>query len=83
MVLDLLAHIWTLVLFSLVVSAFTFPLVFILGFVYDYLCERFEKTPKIVWMLVCTFLGVLVAAILLELYLGLTIASLVGTASAA
>jgi hypothetical protein len=82
MVLDLLARAWSLVLLSLVLAAFAFPLVFVLGFIYDALSERYEKTPKIVWLFVCTFLGALAATLLLELYLGVTIASAVEAAGA-
>lgn len=81
MVLDPLTRAWTLVLFSLVTAAFAFPLVFMLGFVYRALTERYEQVPKIAWMFVCTFLGALVAAILLEVYLDYTIAGLFGTIS--
>lgn len=75
-----LESILALVLFSLVVSAFAFPLVFIMGFVYDSLCSKWKKVPKIAWLFVATFIGVLIAAALLEMYLGYTIASLVATA---
>lgn len=81
MVLDIITHAWTLVLFSLVGSAFAFPLVFILSFVYDALTSHFEKTPKILWMFIVTFIGILIAAALVETYLGFTMASLVATAS--
>jgi len=47
-----------------------FPLVFLLSFVYDAMCGKWEKTPRILLMLLCTFLGVLAAALMVYFYLG-------------
>lgn len=64
---------WFIFLFSLAVTALVFPIVFLGSFVYDLLVEKYEKTPKVLLMLLVTFLGVLVAVTLLEFYLEFTL----------
>jgi len=70
-----------LALISLATAIVIFPLVFVMSFFYDWLSEKYEKTPKILLMLLCTVIGVLVAAIVIYLYLGFTLQQvLAGTA---
>ena len=59
-----------LFLYVVVASLVIFPLVFLLSFVYDAMCGKWEKTPRILLMLLCTFLGVLAAALMVYFYLG-------------
>lgn len=69
----LVSHSWFILLFSLILSLLAFPLVVLMSFLYDYLVKHNPKTPKIFLMLVCTFVGMAVVAVLLELYLGYTL----------
>ncbi len=62
-----------LALISLATAVVIFPLVFIMSFFYDWLSEKYEKTPKILLMLLTTVIGVLAAAIVIYLYLGFTL----------
>jgi ATP/ADP translocase len=50
-----------------------FPIVFFMSFVYDWLCEKHERTPKVLLMLLCAFLGVFVFALIAYAYVGLTL----------
>ena len=59
-----------LLLYTAVAALVLFPLVFLMSFVYDAMCRRWQKAPKILLMLLCTFLGVLAAALMLYFYLG-------------
>ncbi|MBU1197146.1 hypothetical protein KJ765_01390 [Candidatus Micrarchaeota archaeon] len=68
-----LSQAWFILLFSLAVTALIFPIVFLAGFAYDMLLERYKKIPKVLLMLVVTFLGVLAAVTLLEIYLEFTL----------
>lgn len=75
----LISHGWFVLLLSLIVSLALFPLVVIVSFVYDHLVKSNPKTPKILLMLICTFIGVLIAALILEVYLGYTLPQLFST----
>ena len=50
-----------------------FPIVFLISLVYDWLCDRYERTPKVLLMLACAFLGVVLFAIIAYAYVGLTL----------
>ncbi len=64
---------WFIFLLSLAATALVFPLVFLASFVYDSLLEKYKKTPKVLLMLFVTFLAVLVAVTLVEIYLEFTL----------
>ncbi|VVB67753.1 Uncharacterised protein [Candidatus Norongarragalina meridionalis] len=69
--LDMFVQDAPLLLFYAVIAALVlFPLVFLMSFVYEALCKKWEKSPKILLMLLCTFIGVLAAALMLYFYLG-------------
>ena len=68
-----LSQAWFIFLLSLAASALLFPIVFLGSFVYDMLVDRYEKTPKVLLLLFVTFLGVLVAVTLVEIYLEFTL----------
>lgn len=70
---SLLTHAWFVVLTSLVVTIFVFPLALVFSFLYRYLCKRYKQAPWVLWMLVCVFLGVVCGLFLLEVYLGYTL----------
>ena len=72
-VASLVSHAWFIALLSLIVSLLAFPLVIIGAFSHDYLTKHHPKTPQIVIMLLCTFLAVLIAVTILELYFGYTL----------
>jgi predicted PurR-regulated permease PerM len=72
---------WLVFLLSLVLSALALPFVFVFSFIYEMLQKRFARTPAVVLMAVTTFLAVLTAVILLELYLGYTIGQVAGAFS--
>ncbi len=74
-----LTQAWFVLLFSLIVSLLAFPLVVVFSFVYDYLEKRHAKTPKILWMLICTFLATLVTVVIIEFYLGYTLPQVFST----
>ncbi len=69
----LIPHVWFILLLSLIVSLLAFPLVIIGSFLYDYLVKRHEKTPKVLIMLVVTFLITVILVTLLEVYFGYTL----------
>ncbi|MDP3742535.1 MAG: hypothetical protein Q8R15_04430 [Candidatus Micrarchaeota archaeon] len=69
----LIPHIWFILLLSLIGALLVFPLVVIGSFLYDYLVKRHEKTPKILIMLVVTFVIVVIVVTLLEAYFGYTL----------
>lgn len=69
----LLPHVWFILLLSLIASLLVFPLVIIGSFLYDYLVKRHEKTPKVLIMLVVTFVMVAIVITLLEVYFGYTL----------
>ncbi len=58
---------------SAVATVVIFPIVFLMTLVYDWLCERYERTPKFLLMLLCAFIGVLVFALIAYAYVGLTL----------
>lgn len=68
-----LTYSWFVVLAGLLISVFIFPLVLAFSFLYSFLRRRYVKAPWIMLMAVCTFLGVLLALVLLEVYLGYTL----------
>ncbi|NYZ77912.1 hypothetical protein H0N96_00740 [Candidatus Micrarchaeota archaeon] len=70
-----------LALISLATAVVIFPLVFIMSFFYDWLSEKYEKTPKILLMLLTTVIGVLAAAIVIYLYLGFTLQEILASAA--
>ena len=69
----LAAHAWFLLLFAGITALTIFPLVVLTAFLYDALVKKFAKTPKIFFMLLCTFIATLVVVVILELYLGYTL----------
>lgn len=70
----LLSQAWFVLLLSLIVSLLAFPLVIIGAFCHDYLAKHHPKAPQIAIMLFSTFVAVLVAVTILELYFGATLA---------
>ncbi|MFH0835129.1 MAG: hypothetical protein V1881_02205 [Candidatus Micrarchaeota archaeon] len=64
-----------LLFYAAVAALVLFPLVFLMSFVYDAMCERWQKTPKILVMLLCTLIGVLAASLLLYFYLGASLST--------
>ena len=64
---------WFLFLLSLAATAGVFPLVFLASFFYEMLLDKYPKTPKILLMLLVTFLGVFAALTLVEIYLEFTL----------
>ena len=79
----LLNEAWLVFLLSLVLSALAMPFVIVFSFVYDMLVKRYPRTPAVLLMAVTAFLAVLTAVILLELYVGYTIAQVAGALSPA
>ena len=74
------AHAWAIVLFSLVITALIFPLVFIMVFVYEWLEKSHPKAPKVLRMIIVTFLGVLLATAAIEVYLQYTLPQVISAA---
>ena len=72
-VAGVLSEVWLLFLLSLIASVLAFPFVFVFSFVYDFLSKRFSRTPRILLMVLVTFLAVLTAIVLLEVYVGFTL----------
>lgn len=79
-VAQLLSEAWLVLLLSLIVSVVVFPLVFVSSLFYSWLAEKYGRTPRILLMAVTTFLAVLAAVLLLELYLGYTLAEVIAAA---
>ena len=73
-------HAWAIVLFSLVITALIFPLVFIMVFVYEWLERKHPKAPKVLLMIIVTFLGVLLATAAIEAYLQYTLPQVISAA---
>lgn len=69
----LVPHAWFILLFSLIASLLVFPLVIIGSFLYDYLVKQYEKTPKVLIMLMVTFVIVAIVVVLLEVYFDYTL----------
>ena len=68
-----LSQAWFILLLSLAATALLFPLVFLGSFLYDWMLDKYEKTPKVLLMLLVTFLGVATAITLVEIYLEFTL----------
>ncbi|MFH1750323.1 MAG: hypothetical protein ABH863_01445 [Candidatus Micrarchaeota archaeon] len=68
-----LSQLWLIFLLSVVATFLVFPLVFLMSFFYDYLVEKYEKAPKVVLMLIITFIGVFLAVLAIEVYLEFTL----------
>lgn len=86
MVLDVVSFLKDLpllALISLATAIIIFPLVFVLSFFYDWLSEKYEKTPKILLMLFCTAVGVFIAAVMIYLYVGFTLQEILASAASA
>lgn len=71
-----LADLPLIALISAAASIVIFPVVFLMTLVYDWLIERYERVPKFLFMLSCTFVGVLLAALAIYAYVGIQLASL-------
>ena len=67
------SQVWLIFLISLVTTFVIFPLIFLMPFFYDYLEKKYEKSPKVLLMLITTFIGVLIAITLIEIYLEFTL----------
>ncbi|MEK6843033.1 MAG: hypothetical protein AABY04_00955 [Candidatus Micrarchaeota archaeon] len=67
------SQVWLIFLISLVTTFVIFPLIFLMTFFYDYLEKKYEKSPKVLLMLITTFIGVLIAITLIEIYLEFTL----------
>ena len=67
-------------LFTIAVTLAVFPLVFVMSFLYDLMKKSWKKTPEILLMIIVTFIGALVAVVLLEIYLGYTAIEVMGLA---
>lgn len=70
----LLTELWLLFLLSLIASVLVFPFVLVFSFIYSWLTRRYERTPRVLLMAFVTFVAVFTALVLLELYVGYTIA---------
>lgn len=68
-----LSQLWLIFLIALVVAFVIFPLVFVMSLLYDYLAEKYEKTPKVLIMLFVTFVAAFIAILLIEIYLEFTL----------
>ncbi|MBI3587597.1 hypothetical protein HY095_00185 [Candidatus Micrarchaeota archaeon] len=75
---DLITEAWLVLLLSLVLSGLALPFVFVFSFVQSYFESRNPKAPRVLLMALTTFLAVLCAVALLEIYLGYTIGDLAG-----
>ncbi len=73
---DPLSQVWFVFLFSLIAALVVFPLVVTASFLYESLVDKYRKTPKILLMLVSTFVATLVAVVVIELYLGFALGEL-------
>ena len=51
-----------------------------MAFLYEWLQNKYEKTPKIVLMALVTFLAVLIAMTLVEIYLEYELPAVISTA---
>lgn len=70
----IVARLSALLLIALLVSIPVFVVAFAASFLYDWLVDKYPKTPKFLIMWVCVFIACLVVLLLLEVYLGYTIA---------
>lgn len=77
MVQELLTQAWFVLILSIAATILVFPLVFFMSFIHSLLKKRFKNTPEILLMLFTTFVGVLVAVVLIEIYLDYTLPQLV------
>jgi hypothetical protein len=57
-------------LVSAVISLVIFPIVLLCSLHYSGVCKKNPKLPKILVMLYCTFIGVLLAMVILYFYIG-------------
>ncbi|MEK6954481.1 MAG: hypothetical protein AABX01_05710 [Candidatus Micrarchaeota archaeon] len=64
---------WLIFLLSVVATFLVFPLVFLMSFFYDWLANKYEKAPKVILMLIVTFVSVFIAVLLIEIYLEFTL----------
>ncbi|MBI5036600.1 hypothetical protein HZC09_04625 [Candidatus Micrarchaeota archaeon] len=68
---------WPLFLLSLMLSFAAFPLVVLCSFLYSHLSARHAEVPKILWMWLATFAGVLAGVFLFYAYLETSLSALV------
>ncbi len=61
---------WLLFLISIITTLVIFPIAFLSTFVYDSLQKSYPKTPKILLMIITTFVGTFITLLLLYWYLG-------------
>lgn len=76
----LVTHAWFALLLSLVATLAIFPLVFLMAFLYDFLEKKYEKAPKVLLMLITTFVGTAIAVLLIEAYLSYTLPEVLSSA---
>ncbi|MBI5224890.1 hypothetical protein HY989_03395 [Candidatus Micrarchaeota archaeon] len=69
----ILSQVWLIFLISLVTTFVIFPLIFLMTFFYEYLERKYEKSPKVLLMLITAFVGVFIAVSLIEIYLEFTL----------
>ncbi len=63
------SDVFLIIAFSIVAALVVFPIVFLMAFYYSKLARDHPKTPKIMLMVLTTFLGVLLAVTGVYLYL--------------
>lgn len=68
-----LSQLWLIFLLSVVATFILFPLIFLMSFFYDHLVNKYEKAPKVILMLIATFVGIFIAILLIEIYLEFTL----------
>lgn len=78
-----LANAWALALAALLVSIIAYPFVFAGHWLYGWLVDKYEEAPKFVLLFIATFALVLVFLILLEQYLGVSMAQAAATFASA
>ena len=72
-----LTEAWLLFLLSLIASVLVFPFLFVFSFAYSWLARKYPRTPSILFMALSTFLAILAALVLLEVYLSYTLGKVV------
>lgn len=70
----LVARLAALLLIAVAVSIPVFAVAFAMSFIYGWLVEKYKKTPKFIFMWLCSFIACFAVLLIIEIYLGYTLA---------
>ncbi len=69
-----LSALWAFLLAALIVTGIAYPFAFVGNWLYEWLTDAYDETPKFALLLAATFIMTVVFLFLLEQYLGFSLA---------